>query len=775
MGRHAKLIGLVLFYLMAGMGDGVASSSAEKTADSGRTVLSAKIYQRAEQVLPQNIRDLIRQISVRPNWTRRDGSTFWYERQTASGYEYLLIDPKTRRVRSLFDHERLLKKLSSAVGQPLSRNEFRLRSLEFNAELNTLAFEYAKQRWTYDIGRKELKSAPAFDAPKGVLSPDGAWMAVLRNHDLYVISTETGREIRLTQDGSAERRYARPVLNVKQMIAAGAGDPDLEPEVYWSPDSKKLATYSVDFRSARRLSLVQSTPPDGAQPRVYDYHYTLTGDETPPLARGFIFDVVMGRRIEVSLPPEPMLYYGGLYFEWDATSRAVFHRVPSRGYKSLQLLRVDAASGQVKILTEDRADTYVDYYGHHWSYIPDWGTHFWTADETGYAHVYAIDAETGERRQITSGSWRARSVAGVDKRDGAVLIVGSGREPGRDPYLRTLYRLSRNGLLTLLTPEPLDHDVSVSPDGQYFVDNMSLINVPTRSVLRRASDGKIVMELGKADISAYAAAGYTLPEPFEALAADGTTPIYGAIFKPGHFNPAQRYPVIEDIYTGPHYVMTPKSFEAAMTGRNANAIAQLGFFTVLVDGRGTWGRSRAFQLPAYQNLHDVGLDDHIAGIRAAAQLYPQMDLERVGIYGFSAGGYDVVRALTRRPDFYKVGVSASGNHDNRLDKAQWNEQWMGRELGPVYDVNSNVTWAHKLKGKLFLAHGELDENVPPAATLRLVNALIAANKTFDLLIVPNADHYLDRSPYFQQRRWDFFVRYLLNVEPPADYTIKPFE
>ena len=283
-----------------------------------------------------------------------------------------------------------------------------------------------------------------------------------------------------------------------------------------------------------------------------------------PLASGVIFDVETGKRTDMALAPEPVLYYLAPVFEWSADSKAVFERITERGYKALQLYRVDATTGAASLLSEDRSDTYVDYWSHFWSYDDKSDTVYWTADKTGFGHVYAIDAHTGARRQITSGNWLVRSVAGIDESAGKLLIIGTGREQGRDPYLRHLYAVSRKGgAMKLLTPEPLDHDVSVSPDGRYFVDNMSLINVPTRSVLRRASDGHIVMELGRADISAYLAAGYRFPEPFETLAADGKTPLYGAYFKPADFDPAKRYPIIEEIYTGPQIVaITPKSFEA---------------------------------------------------------------------------------------------------------------------------------------------------------------------------------------------------------------------
>ncbi|HEY4584870.1 MAG TPA: DPP IV N-terminal domain-containing protein [Brevundimonas sp.] len=734
--------------------------------------MSPAVYARAEAVLPQHVDELIYNLSIRPQWIG-EGAEFWFERRTPAGRDYVLVDPTSGRTRPLFDHEALTAALAAASGKPLARKDLRLRGLKFDDKTRELTFAYDGRNWRFDPATGAVQAA--VEAAKGVVSPDGRWRAEVKDGDLVVVSTADGAERRLTQDGAASP-YATPLINLKEMAAQGTSQPTTAPAIRWSPDSRYIATYRINRDRARRLSLVQSTPKDGGPPRVLDYIYPLTGDADVPTAEGVFFEVESGRRIPMATPARSILYYGGPWYEWSADSRAVFERVATRGYGALQLNRIEAATGEARLLTEDKSDTYVDFYGHFWSYDDKTNTHFWTADPDGYAHLYAVDAVTGARRQLTSGDWRARTVAGQDRKAKRVLVVGSGREAGRDPYLRHLYSVpTTGGQLRLLTPEAMDHDVSVSPDGRFFVDNMSTIDQPTRSVLRRSSDGRILMELGRADISAYLAAGYRLPEPFQTVAADGVTPIYGALFKPADFDPAKRYPIIEDVYTGPHYVMTPKSFEAAMTGRNANSIAQLGVIAVTIDGRGTWGRSRAFQQIAYKNLHGVGLDDHIAGIRDIASRNPWMDPERVGIYGFSAGGYDVVRAMTRRPEFYKVGVTASGNHDNRLDKATWNEQWMGSELGPLYDENSNIVWAPKLEGRLLIAHGELDENVPPLASLRLVDALIKANKDFEFLMVPNADHFLDDVPYYQRRRWDFFVRELLHQAPPSAYQMRAFD
>jgi dipeptidyl-peptidase 4 len=735
----------------------------------------AAVYARAEAVIPQHIGRLIYGTSVRPQWIG-ETSRFQFEKRTPAGREYWVVDAVAGTMQPLFDHAALINTLAAATGKAVDRKKFRLTELGVDAGSRALRFQQEGKGWQYDPKSNALT---AYNAPadKGLASPDGAWRAFVRDGNLFVVSVNDGREKQLTTDGTVDAPYATPVMDPKTMIAQGTATPVVEPALSWSPDSRRIATFHLSQEGARRLAIVQSTPPDGANPRMFEYLYPLPGDIAVPLANGVFFDVQTGKRVDMALAAEPMLYYLAPEFTWTADSKAVLERVTERGYKALQLYRVEAATGAASLLSEDRSDTYVDFWSHSWSYDDKSDTVYWTADNTGFLQTYAIDARTGARRQITSGDWRVASIAGVDQSAGKLLIVGTGREAGRDPYLRHLYAVpKKGGALQLLTPEPLDHDVSVSPDGRYFVDNMSLINVPTRSVLRRSSDGRSVRELGRADITAFIAAGYRLPEPFEALAADGQTPIYGAIFKPADFDPGQRYPIIEEMYTGPQIVsMTAKSFEAGLLSRGQNSLAQLGVIALTIDGRGVAGRSRAFQQPSYKNLHAVGLDDHIAGIRALAAKNAWMDVSRVGIHGYSAGGYDVVKAMTERPDFYKVGLSASGVQDNRLDKAWWNEQWMGDKLGPLFDANSNITWASKLTGKLFVVHGELDENVPLANSLRLVDALMKANKDFELLIVPNAFHPVEAVPYFHRRRWDFFVRELLGKMPPAAYQMEPFE
>ena len=746
---------------------GRGDHSASEAGEAARLPLAR--YQQAEAFLPEKLGEMVVGEFVAPSW-QEDGNAFWFTAEGRDSDQYILIDPESQQRSVLAGSASLITAVAEATGETHESEDDAIRDVDYDFTTRELSFSHQDKRWRFDTVEETLHEAEEQNDSEGV-SPDERWRVFLQDHDLYIEDLQDGGQRRLTNDGTETQPYARPVVNPRRMIQAQSSKPELPADVRWSPDSRRFVTYRMDLRGARSLSFVQSVPPDDAPPIRYDYVYPLTGDTEVPVASSYIFDAMSGARVTVDNPAQEILYYYGPGYRWTSDSQEFVQVFPTRDYTALRLYATDASSGSTRILTENQSDTFVDYYRHRWSYLDKSDAYFWLSEESGWHHGYWVTRD-GERQKLTDGDWRVQYLAGSDADNGQLFVVGTGREAGRDPYLRHLYRVPQDGGgVVLLTPEPFDHGVSVSPDGRYFVDNQSLIDEPTRSVLRSTEDGSILMELQTADVSALEAQGFRLPIPFETVAADGETPIYGALYLPPDLDESASYPVIENIYTGPHYVMTPKSFTAGLTGRNAASIAALGFVVVTIDGRGTSGRSRAFLAEAYRNLHGVGLDDHIAGIRAMSKAYPFMDIERVGVYGFSAGGYDVVRAMTRRPEFYKAGVSASGNHDNRLDKAIWNEQWMGFPLGEHYDENSNVEWASKLNGDLFLAHGELDENVPPLATRRLVDALIQANKDFEYLIVPNAGHFLDNSDYFNRRRWDFFVRHLLGVEPPSNYHI----
>lgn len=730
---------------------GCAVTSLAHAAD----VLRADPVERALAVTADKLQDLVRGERLVPRW-RQDGAQFWFAAENAGGIEYRLVDPDTRSIRPLFDHARLESAIRAVSGGPGLAG---ISDIEFDFDTQELTFEIEKRRWNYSTRTGSLAAKPK---DEGAASPDRRWRVLVRDYNLYLEDAGTARVRQLTTDGTAERPYARPVVNLKEMVAQGTSVPVIDPDVVWSPDSRRFVTYRMNLEGARRLSAVQSTPPSGGPPRVFDYVYPMAGDERVPSAETVIVTAESGQVTRVAVPTQDMLYYGGPGYEWTRDGSAILQSVAERGYRALRLYSIDATSGKSTILAIDESDRLVDIYAHRWTYLPASDSVIWMSADAGWHHAFRVN-RAGERVRLTSGAWTVAELAGSDSAGDAVYVIGRGRESGRDPYLRHLYRVGSDGReISLLTPEAVDHDVFVSPDGRYFVDNMSLIGRPTFTRLRSTRDGAVVMELQEADVSEMMRLGLRYPEAFTVAAADGRTPLYGAFYKPSFFDPGKQYPVVEYMYSGPHTITTPKSFVDGLTRVDAcHAVAELGFIVVVVDGRGTSGRGKAFLEPAFGRLHAVGLDDHVAALEALAAERPYMDISSVGVYGYSAGGYDVVRAMTERPDFYKVGVAASGNHDNRLDKAVWNEQWLGADADTGYEENSNVTWAPRLEGSLLLAHGELDENVPVAATLRLVDALVRADRHFEMLILPGADHYLFKSPYFNRVRFEFLARELL--------------
>ncbi|HET9016465.1 MAG TPA: prolyl oligopeptidase family serine peptidase, partial [Thermomicrobiaceae bacterium] len=529
------------------------------------------------------------------------------------------------------------------------------------------------------------------------------------------------------------------------------------------------------------------------RPVLHSYAYPLPGDEDVPRAAYVIFEAETGRRVPVPDVPAPLLYYGSpLRPErvwWSEDGRRLYVVSLGRGYTSYALAVIDAETGASRTLVEEHSDTGVDphpaYGGRPIIRVLDGGRRvLWYSQRDGWGHLYRYDGETGAlERRLTQGAWAVTDVLHVDERERVVTFTAVGREPGRDPYDNALYRVSLDGgEPVLLTPEDATHQVTASPDGRFFVDSYSHVDLPPVTVLR-AADGSVVRELERADVARLEQTGWRPPERFRANARDGATDVYGVLILPTWFDPARdgRLPVLDSIYAGPQTNQAPTSFSGYSTTTSvpskerdfwhAQALAELGFAVVMVDGLGMPFRSRAFADRAYRDLGDGGLPDHVAAIRQLAERHPFLDLERVGIYGHSAGGYASAHAILAYPDFYRVAVSSAGNHDHRLDKATWVERYMGLPVGEHYAAQANAALADRLRGKLLLMHGEMDENVHPASTLQLVDALIKANRDFDLLILPNRPHGMGSDPYFVRRRWDYFVRHLLGAEPPGDYAI----
>jgi dipeptidyl aminopeptidase/acylaminoacyl peptidase len=725
-------------------------------------------YERAQRFLPANLRRVVVDAGVTPHFVGESGK-FWYRQNAGESKHFVLVDPAKRTRVPVFDHKTIADGLSRSLNRTYLADKLPFDDFELSSDLQRVIVELEGSELTCTLadGNCLNKGSKASGA-----SPDGRWVAFVRNYNLWLRSVETGQEVALTHDGEKDFDYATELPEGKFLIEQASKGVTAPVQVFWSPDSTKLVTYRMDSRYAGRFTTIQSVPPGRLRPIAFTYVYPLPG-ESLPKAEPVIFEVATGKRIPLQSDAIEMEFQGGPSFDWSKDSKRVLFGTNGRAYKSAELHEVDASTGASRVLVQESSQTNIDPGANFAQPIRDGAEVLWGSERDGWNHIYLYDAKTGNLiRQVTKGEWAVRSIVSVDEKAGQVYFLAAGREAGEEPYQAHLYRINLDGNgLKLLTPEKADHSVVVSPDHEYFVDSYSRPDLPTKVVLRRASDGSTVMPLEEADASAVLKIGWKYPEAFAGKAADGKTDIYGIIWRPSNFDSRKKYPVIEQIYTGPQGFFVPKTFGRGLFN-STQSVAELGFIVVMIDGRGTAGRSKAFHDVSYKNLGGtLGLDDHIAVLRQMAAKYPYMDLTRVGLYGGSAGGYDTVHAMLTHPEFYKVGVSISGNHDHRMDKAWWNELWMGYPVGEHYREQSNVTLADRLQGKLLLIHGDLDDNVNPSVTLQLVDALMKANKDFDMLIAPNVYHGEGGNPYLIRRRWDYFVQNLLGVTPPKDFKI----
>ncbi|HEV2618240.1 MAG TPA: DPP IV N-terminal domain-containing protein [Candidatus Acidoferrales bacterium] len=731
-------------------------------------------YQRAERFLGGNLRSMISVADIRPAWIA-DSDRFWYRSDGPKGAEFIVVDAAKNTSTPAFDHARLAAALSRAARQPYEATRLPFYSFDYVDKESAIRFQIEATEWTCKLSNYECtKSSRPEMNPYENVSPDGRWAAYLKDHNLFLRDTSTGEVVQLTRDGVPGWDYATPLPDLRTLVTQGVQrgeDVKARPEVFWSPDSSKLITFRIDSRSAGRFTTLQFVPPDQLRPKAFDYVYPLPG-EALPHAQVMIFDVLSGKRVDVKTAPLDLEFQGGPgYFRWFPDNKSFFYERGTRGNKETELRVVDAETGEQKILINEEDGLYIDPGEHFFRYIQENGGILWSSEKDGLNQLYLYDEQGHFKNQVTKGSWVVRQIENIDAKSHEVYFLASGREKNEDPYLTHLYRVNLDGSdLTLLTPENANHNVSVSPDGRYFVDNYSRVDLPGESVLRSSKDGSVIRVLEKTDVSALLKTGWKNPEPFEGKALDNKTDLYGVIVRPSNFDPSKKYPIVEQVYTGPQGFFVPKSFGAAL---RLQSMAELGFVVVMVDGRGTTGRSRAFHEFSYHNLGG-SFADHVAMIKQMAAKYSYMDITRVGIYGTSAGGYGSAHAILQFPDFYKVCVSTSGDHDPRLDKAWWNEQYQGYPVGKDYEEQSNTTMADQLKGHLLLIHGDIDNNVNPVETMRLVDALMTANKNFDMLYVPNMFHG-DSGPhalYVSRRRWDYFVQHLLGVTPPTDFQIR---
>ncbi len=737
--------------------------------------VTAEDYARAERFLSGQVDPLVLGGDVRPVWL--DGERFWYRNRIADGEEAVLVDVAERSRERAFDHPRLARALSVVVDTSYGAFELPLRSMELAPERGLATFELDGAVVVCDLRRYrcEERGAPEADRTM-VVSPDGERAAFIRDHDLWVRELATGEETRLTFDGEEHFGYA----------TNNAGWTKSErPVVRWSPDSRKLATFRHDARGVGNMYLVTTNV---GHPELEAWRYPLPEDTVIFRIHRLVADLdapADERVVWFDMPADPHrstvcdhVYCGGTFadVEWSADAARVAFVSSSRDHKRATLRVADAATGAVRDILEEAVETFFEsgYRTANWRFLPASEQVIWYSRRDDWGHLYLYDLDGRLEHRITEGDWNVLQVLEVDEDERTITFLGNEREPG-DPYFQYLYRIDMHGTgLVLLTPDSANHEVSLSPSGAYFVDSYSTPTTPPVTVVREM-DGEVVMEVERADITALVEAGWQPPVPFSVKARDGQTDLYGLLFRPTDFDPSVKYPVVNYIYPGPQSgSVGSRSFRAAH--RDHQALAELGFVVVALDAMGTPMRSRSFHEAYYGNMGDNGLPDQMGAIRQLAERHAWIDLDRVGVWGHSGGGFASADAILRYPEFYEVAVSEAGNHDNRNYEDDWGEKWQGLLVENAdgttsYDNQANQLLADNLEGKLLLAHGMLDSNVPPYNTLLVVQALIEANKDFDLLLFPERRHGFATHPYMMRRRWDYFVRHLLGAEPPVGYEI----
>jgi dipeptidyl-peptidase-4 len=724
---------LVAFAAVSGRGD----------AQQARQLTTAD-YAMAERFLRANVLPLVSGIGVQPAWL--GGDRFWYRSNAAAGSQLIVVDP-SRTLRS-----------------SCSPDTGRCDAAIDDREASRARAEFAR---TGGRGRAES------------VSPDGKRAAFIRAYNLWVRDVATGRETQLTTDGVKDFGYATD--------NAGWVRSD-NPVLVWSPDSRKIATFQQDDRPLGEMYLVSTR---AGHPELQAWKYPLPGDSAISMIHRVIIEVDAPRVVRLQLPPDPhrstlcdhVVCRGDNDWadvEWYPDGSHVAFVSTSRDHKREVLRVADAATGAIRNVLEESVATQFESGNGvvNWHVLPASNEVIWFSERDDWGQLYLYDLATGRlKSKITSGEGNVAQVLRIDEKSRTLYFVGNARERGRDPYFRHFYKIGMDGKgLSLITPEDADHDITLSPSGRYFVDTYSRPDVPQISVLRDLN-GKTVLALEKADISRLLATGWKPPMRIKVKARDGKTDLYGLMYSPTTLDSSTAvFPIINHIDPGPQTgSVGSRSFSPARG--DAQALAELGFVVVEIDGMGTPWRSKSFHDAYYGRMGDNTLPDQVAGMKELARRYRWIDINRAGIYGHSGGGFAAADAMFRYPDFFKVGISEAGNHDNRVYEDDWGERYQGLLVrGPNgsdnYAAEANQSLAKNLKGKLLLAHGTMDDNVPQNNTLLVVDALISANKDFDLLLLPNRRHGFGNEAYMVRRRWDYFVKNLLGVEPPREYRIK---
>jgi dipeptidyl aminopeptidase/acylaminoacyl peptidase len=744
--------------------------------------LTEKEYQRAESFLSYSTQKLIDRNFTSPNWIT--GDRFWYRTLTPQGSEFVLIDPVKKTKSPAFDAQKLATALSTATGRKVNASSLPFQSFSYSDDNKSISFLANGQFWKANLQNYTLEKAEV--ANNGgrfgrrsleVTSPDGTKAAFIRDWNLWIRDIKTGKETQLTKDGIKDFGYATD--------NAGWTHSDA-PVLRWSPDSKKIATFKQDQRQVGEMYLATTNV---GHPKLEQWKYPLPGDEHIPMITRVIIEVDNPKVITLNVAPDPHratlsddISSSGTFddVDWSEDGNWLAFVSTSRDHKNEKFRIANAVTGEVREVFEENVRTqYESGWGTiNWKFLPKTNEIIWFSERDNWGHLYLYDAITGKlKNQITKGEFVVSEMIKVDEQARSIYFYAFGLQK-ENPYFQSLYKIGFDGKgMTLLTPGDGYHEVKFSPSGKYILDTYSKPDVPPVTIVRDMT-GKQLVEVERTDLSRLKAAGWKAPTAITLKAHDGVTDLYGLLYTPTNLDLSKKYPIIDYIYPGPQGGSMGGQWGFVASRGDHQALAELGFCVLVLEGTSNPLRSKSFHDMYYPNMSENTLPDQVTGIRQLAQRFKYIDTTRVGIWGHSGGGFATAAAMFRYPDFFKVGISESGNHDNRNYEDDWGERYIGLlKKNPDgtdnYTEQANQLYAKNLKGKLLLAHGLIDDNVPPYNTWLVVEALQKAGKDYDLIVFPNARHgYGENTYYMMRRRWDYFVKNLLGAEPPKEYRLQ---
>ena len=722
-------------------------------------------YKRAVSFLHDNHNNkTVFNLKTKINWFK-DGTGLWFIDYSKNKKTYKLVDFKNTKVVDLFNHNKMASALTEFSEKLIKENQLSLSNIEKRGKGN-LEFQFEDKSYVLNLKSYQLtlqEEKPKEEKnPFEAKSPDGKWIAYTKDYNLFIKSIESSKEFQLSNEGKRGYEYATRYDWYDKM----EGENGERPKRFfmnWSEDSNWIATNIIDTRNAEKMYMLDHSIDSLYKPKLLSYYRGSPGDTTMIMVTPVFYNVETKKEVKTSLPTGT--HVNSVSIEGMKQSGELLAEYSERGYKKEVLKHINLNNGKEQILIEETSETNIDNFW--FRQLQEKLKVIFLSERSGWRQLYMVDLKTNKISAITTGDYYINSVVYTDEDKEEIYFMASGKEPNSNPYYQKLYRVNFEGKVTLLTPGNTHHSINFSKNGKYFADNYSTINIPTRTVLRSSRSGKILTELTTADVSDAQSKGWQSPEIFQLTAKNKKTTIYGALWKPTNFDSTKSYPIIDATYTGPHTQVFPKSFDRGFSNQS---LAEFGFIVMNVDGLGTSGRSKEFHDHSYKNMGN-NLEDHVLAIKHLGQKYSWINTDKVGVFGHSAGGYDTGRAMLAFPDVYKVGVASSGDHDFRMEKAWWPEMYQGWPVDETYEEVSNITNAENLKGKLLLVHGGIDDNVNPSATFKLAEALVNADKEFDLLIFPSQRHgYVGEARnYFIKKRWNYFVEHLLNAKPIWDF------